>query len=48
LGLTAASARALAASAWLLGDPTASKLMDQAVTARLRSQGASVLSDKPF
>jgi len=48
LGLTAASARALAASAWLLGDPTASKLMDQAVTARLRSQGASVLSDQLF
>jgi protease-4 len=48
LGLTAASARAVAASAWLLGDPTASKIMDQAVTARLRSQGASVLADKPF
>jgi protease-4 len=48
LGLTAASTRALAASAWLLGDPTAKKVMDQAMTARLRSQGASVLSDKPF
>jgi protease-4 len=48
LGLTAASARTLAASAWLLGDPTAKKVMDQAVTVRLRSQGASVLSDKPF
>jgi protease-4 len=48
LGLTAASARALAASAWLLGDPTASKRMDTAMTTRLRSQGASVLADKPF
>lgn len=48
IGLTAASARTLAASAWLLGDPTAKKIMDEALTARLRGQGANVLSDQPF
>ncbi len=48
LGMTAASARVVAASAWLLGDPTAKGALDQAMTVRLRSQGAHVLSDKPF
>ena len=48
LGMTEASLRTVAASAWILGDPAAKGLMDQAMQARLRSQGASVLADTPF
>jgi protease-4 len=48
LGLTAASVRTLAASAWVLGDPAAQGLLDQAMQARLRSGGAHVLADTPL
>jgi protease-4 len=48
LGLTSASLRTLAASAWILGDPTAKKVMDQAMQARLQAAGANVLAPTPF
>ena len=48
LGMTSASLRTLAASAWILGDPAAKNIMDQAMQARLRSQGANVLAPAPF
>jgi protease-4 len=42
-GVSAASARTLAAAAWLLGDPRAEAVMDELVEARLRARGATVL-----
>src|SRR6185369_8815076 len=45
LGVSASSARTLAAAAWLFGDP---RLMDQMAQARLRSQGAMVLAPTPI
>jgi protease-4 len=44
LGVETTSARTLAAAAWVLGDPQAQSLIDQAVQARLRQQGATVLA----
>jgi protease-4 len=44
LGLEASSARALAAAAWVFGDPRAEAIIDQVVQARLRDGGAMVLS----
>lgn len=44
LGLEAASARTLAAAAWVLSDPRAEALIDQAAQARLREGGAMVLA----
>ena len=44
LGVSAASARTLAAAAWVFGDPQAQRVLDEIGQARLRSQGALVLS----
>jgi len=44
LGVSAASARTLAAAAWVFGDPRAQSLLDQAAQARLRDRGALVLA----
>jgi protease-4 len=44
LGVQAASARTLAAAAWVLGDPRAESIIDQAYQARLRQGGAMVLA----
>lgn len=44
LGLEAASARTLAAAAWVFNDPRAEALIDQAAQARLREGGAMVLA----
>lgn len=48
MGVSASSARTLAAAAWVLGDPRAQGLMDQLAQARLRDQGALVLAPTPF
>ena len=49
LGVSSASMRTLAASAWLLGDPRSQSIMDEMAKARLRStpSGASVLAETP-
>ncbi len=47
LGVSASSARTLAAAAWVFGDPRAKGLMDELAQARLRSQGAMVLAPMP-
>ena len=44
LGVSATSARTLAAAAWIFGDPRAQEIMDELSQARLRSQGAMVLA----
>jgi protease-4 len=44
LGVSATSARTLAAAAWVFGDPRAQGIMDELAQARLRSQGAMVLA----
>ncbi|RAK58795.1 signal peptide peptidase SppA [Phenylobacterium hankyongense] len=44
LGVSATSARTLAAAAWIFGDPRAQGLMDQMAQARLREHGAMVLA----
>jgi protease-4 len=44
LGLEAASARTLAAAAWVFSDPRAEGLIDQAAQSRLREGGAMVLA----
>lgn len=44
LGVSATSARTLAAAAWVFGDPRAQGLLDELAQARLRSQGAMVLA----
>jgi protease-4 len=44
LGVSATSARTLAAAAWIFGDPRAQGLMDQVAQARLREHGAMVLA----
>ena len=44
LGVSASSARTLAAAAWVFGDPRAQSIMDELAQARLRSQGAMVLA----
>jgi protease-4 len=44
LGVQAASAKTLAAAAWVLGDPRAEAIIDQAYQARLRERGAMVLA----
>ncbi|HEX5775391.1 MAG TPA: signal peptide peptidase SppA, partial [Caulobacteraceae bacterium] len=48
LGVSSTSIRALAASAWLLGDPRAEAVMDELAQARLRQQGATVLAPTPL
>ena len=44
LGVSATSAKTLAAAAWVFGDPRAQGIMDELAQARLRSQGAMVLA----
>jgi protease-4 len=44
LGVSASSARTLAAAAWVFGDPRAQGIIDELGQARLRSQGAMVLA----
>ncbi len=44
LGVSATSARTLAAAAWIFGDPRAQGILDELAQARLRSQGAMVLA----
>ncbi len=44
LGVSASSARTLAAAAWVFGDPKARQVIDDLAAARLREQGAMVLS----
>ena len=44
VGVSATSARTLAAAAWIFGDPRAQGLMDEMAQSRLRSQGAMVLA----
>ncbi len=48
LGVSASSARTLAAAAWVFGDPRAKGLMDEIAHARLRDQGAMVLAPTPL
>jgi protease-4 len=48
LGVSASSARTLAAAAGLFGDPRAQQVMDDLAAARLREQGALVLSPTRF
>lgn len=47
LGVSSASIKVLAASAWLLGDPRAQGLMDQLAHARLGPDAATVLAPTP-
>jgi len=44
LGVSASSARTLAAAAWVFGDPRAQGILDELAQERLRSQGAAVLA----
>ncbi|HET6971565.1 MAG TPA: S49 family peptidase, partial [Phenylobacterium sp.] len=49
LGVSATSARTLAAAAWIFGDPRAQSIMDRLSEARLKSEGhATVLADTPL
>jgi protease-4 len=43
LGVSATSARTLAAAAWVLGDPRAESLIDNLAEARLRAQGGGMV-----
>ncbi|HEX2559715.1 signal peptide peptidase SppA [Phenylobacterium sp.] len=47
LGVSAASARTLAAAAWLMGDPRAEALLDEVARARMAQGRALVLSPTP-
>lgn len=44
MGVSASSARTLAAAAWVFGDPRAQSILDELGQARLRDQGAMVLA----
>jgi protease-4 len=49
LGVSASSARTLAAAAWLFGDPRAQSVLDTLAEARLRQQGGgAVLAPRPL
>lgn len=49
LGVSASSARTLAAAAWVFGDPRAQSILDQVTEAKLRSQGGgAVLAPTPL
>ena len=48
LGVQASSVKTLAAAAWVFGDPRAEAIIDEAMKARLRDQGAAVLADTPL
>ena len=47
LGISSASIRMIAASAWLLGDPRAQGMMDDMMRARLGVSGTTVLAPTP-
>lgn len=47
LGVSANSARTLAAAAWIFGDPRAKGLLDEMAQERMRSTGAMVLAPTP-
>lgn len=47
LGVSSASIRMVAASAWLLGDPRAQGVMDEMMRARLGTSGGAVLAPTP-
>jgi len=47
LGVSATSARTLAAAAWIMGDPRAKGLLDEMAQERLRGSGAMVLAPTP-
>ena len=46
MGVSASSARTLAAAAWVLGDPRAQGVIDQMAQGRLRAEGAKVLAPR--
>jgi protease-4 len=48
LGMSATSARTLAAAAWIFADPRAERIMDEMAQARLRDRGATVLAPLPL
>lgn len=48
MGVSASSAKTLAAAGWLLGDPRAEAVMDEMLAARLRARGAMTLAPSPF
>jgi protease-4 len=48
LGISATSARTLAAAAWVLGDPRAKGMLDEMAQSRLRGAGAMVLAPTPI
>jgi protease-4 len=48
LGVQASSVKTLAAAAWVLGDPRAQSIIDEAAKARLRERGALVLAPTPL
>jgi protease-4 len=49
LGVSATSAKTLAAAAWVFGDPRAQEIIDRAAEARLRARGGGmVLAPQPF
>ena len=48
LGVSSASIRMVAASAWLLGDPRAQGMMDEMMRARLGTTGTTVLAPTPI
>jgi len=48
LGVSASSARTLAAAAWVFADPRAERIMDEMAQARLRERGATVLAPLPL
>jgi protease-4 len=47
MGVSAAGARTLAAAAWIMGDPRAQALLDQAARVRLGVAGATTLAPTP-
>ena len=46
LGVSATSARTLAAAAWVLGDPRAQGLLDEMAATRMSGAGATVLAPR--
>ena len=48
LGVSANSARTLAAAAWVLGDPRAQGVIDEMAKSRLGVQGTSVMAPAPL
>jgi protease-4 len=48
IGVSSASLRMVAASAWLLGDPRAQGVMDELARSRLGPDGATVMAPTPI